>query len=377
MSRRPDLQQNLRLIARERYDDVIQSYLSKIRDNPHIRAVYQIGSIGNPGISDVDLVVVVDGAHAPYSLNALSVFRGEAPDSLVRYIFPHDVYLFDSASFEDIHYSIYADDLTLLYGEPQPLSVCTADERRWLSLQILLDFTALRLGQFKQLWSGGTIDARGVLLRTASIRHSCRMLRDLGVPVPSVEDYSRRVAGARDRYADLEPHEILGLFEESFVQFSEVARKAAACFAERALSYYSDVDVSSALRVNPGQLLRFTDRVIQENSAGSDPSTIHYPKAALFHYLAFTRVECSVGYAAARQLAHAGDEVYEMHPGYEVVLRRRLEAISMHHQFLSQNSLAFAMKGVPGFVAPSERRSRRAGRRSVIGDESFSTAAAA
>lgn len=344
------IEHSIRPLTREKYEEAIAKYLAKVKGYPHVRAVYQIGSIGHPGISDVDLVVVVDRVRDPHGLSTLSVYQGESHDSPTRYIFPHDVYLFDTASFLDFRYSVYADNLSLLYGEPQSESSRSPEEERWLSLQILFDFTVLRLAQFRNLFSSGTLDARGILVRVASIKHSSRMLRTLGIECPTVQDFARRVAAARDRYTDVSPHDLIKLFEESFLRFAEVAEAASAYFDQHVLLYYSEVDPGSVLKINRHQILRFVDHAVERNRASTDPFAVFYPKVAFFHYLAFRWCDNVIGRAAARHLAHAGDEVFEMKPEYESILRRRLQAISHHHSFLLENRLSFAMKGIPGFV---------------------------
>lgn len=340
---------NVQPLGHEHYAAALDHYLAQIQPNPHVRAVYQIGSIGTPGVSDLDLVVVVDRVRDPFWLKQLSV-HATAPPDLVRYIFPHDVYVYDVASFRNVRQTLFADNLTLRYGEPQPVTPADPDEMRWLSLQILFDFTVSRLAQFKSMLATGKIDVRGVLLRVASIKHSLALLQNLGEDLPHVSSFADRITAARDDAANVSPDEARALFEEAFTHFSLVAEAAASYFTRHALTYYGDAEISSLLKLNAHQLLRFADGASHVNAPGGDPLTVVYPAAAFFHFLAFTRYDHFVGRSARAHLAYAGDEVYELHAEYERVLRTRLQALSDHYDFLRANDLRFAMSGTPGLL---------------------------
>ncbi len=344
-----DIIQSIHPLTEDTYDQVLDDYLGQIEPNPHVRAVYQIGSIGHPGISDLDLIVVVDPVRDPFWLNQLSVHQQGRSD-LVRYVFPHDVYVYDVESFKDIRFSLYANNLKLLYGEAQKTNPADDEAQRWLSLQIIFDFTASRLAQFKNIYAGGKLDARGVLLRVASIKHSYALLQNLGIELPEVADFVRRVMAARDDHAAASPQTLHDLFVESTERFSQIVGAASDYFAHSVLSYGSDVDASNVLKLNALQLLRFIDDGAALNQLGADRLNVYYPKPSFFHFLSFTRYDHLVGRRACSHLTYSGDEVYEVHAGYEATLARRLQALSNHFGFLHENRLQFAMKGNPGFV---------------------------
>lgn len=68
------------------YEDAINRMIEKISKKNGVLSIYQIGSISNPGISDIDILVVFEDNYK-CSLNPLSDLK-----ILDRYLFVHDLY---------------------------------------------------------------------------------------------------------------------------------------------------------------------------------------------------------------------------------------------------------------------------------------------
>lgn len=101
-----------RPVAREAYIQAIDGVVRVLRAQPAVRAIYQVGGIRSPGISDVDLLVVfhddVDSTFDP--LQGLSA--GE------RYLFPHSQFGLPERFFPAAIRFGFFHDYQLLYGLP-------------------------------------------------------------------------------------------------------------------------------------------------------------------------------------------------------------------------------------------------------------------
>ena len=46
-------------VSREIYDEVTDKLISKLISNTNVISIYTIGHVGNPGISDIDMLIIV------------------------------------------------------------------------------------------------------------------------------------------------------------------------------------------------------------------------------------------------------------------------------------------------------------------------------
>jgi hypothetical protein len=336
-------------ISIEVYEKVVNRYIAFVSAFPIVKAVYQIGSVGAPGVSDLDLVVVVENCYDPAQMNQLSVLQPQT-DNLIKYLFIHDIYLYDRESFSNFHYTNYCDNLILLYGAPQPIVKTDETEKRALFLQIIFDFVSSRLAQFQQFLASRQLSVRGALVRLSSIRHSYKMLNDLGIEDPQIHGFIEKVMDMRKEPQAIDEQEVATLFLESFHQFARVVFLAATYFSENFLNFYSAVDYSNSLRLNSEFTLRFVDETPDVFTSGRNGSRINYPNTVFYHYLAFTKCANLLAEKAKCYLSFSGDESYDLHVTYLNTLVKRLDSISNHLIFLKNNKAFYAMRGHPGFT---------------------------
>ena len=95
------------------YDSAIESYINYIKKFPEVVSVYQIGSITVPGISDIDLVVVLNDAmlcNDNYSIFSNSNQR--FPE-----LFTHDVHIIPNSQASNLFKIAPIFQINLIYGE--------------------------------------------------------------------------------------------------------------------------------------------------------------------------------------------------------------------------------------------------------------------
>ena len=344
---------DIRQIQQETYQEIINDYVTCASKTPNFLSVYQIGSLNNPGISDLDLVVVVENCLDPLEMNRLSV-RNSLSSDLARYIFAHDIYLYDQESFKKIKYTIHCNDLFLLHGKPQTIVEMSKAEEKVLSVQIIFDFISTRLAQFHSFLAIGRLSLRGILLRVSSIKHSNDLLENLGIYDKEIRKFVEKVLEVRKTPGSYSEQLVINMFIESFYYFSRVLHLAAIYFAENYLCFYSEIDSSNSMKINKQFFLKFVENAPEVYKNIINSPIIYYPKEVFYHYLAYTEYNNLIGKKARYHLSYSGDESYEPNKTYENTLKKRLDSISNHLIFLKKNRAYFAMRGNPGFVVDWE-----------------------
>jgi predicted SAM-dependent methyltransferase len=339
---------DIEVLTLEHYKNVISQYVDHLKRFPFVKALYQIGSVNDPGISDIDLIVVVDDCIDMLGINQLSVYNNNN-SFLINYLFIHDIYLYNTASFKNLPYSIYFDELKLLYGEPQSIEIPTQEETNALALQIVFDFVSSRLTQFQRLLAAGRLGVRGTLVRLASIKYSYMLLNKLGIQDDEIQHFVARILDMRKDYRKINERELTSTFFESFYYFSRIVLLAAAYFSDHYLNFWGAVDFSNSLRLDRDFSLKFRPETPNLYRQITIEPIIYYPPPVFYHYLAYTETSNLLAEKARLYLSSSGGERYDLERDYKMTLQKRLESISDHFAFLKRNHASYAMAGHPGF----------------------------
>ena len=336
-------------IGHDVYNTVIDRYIAHISKLSFVKSVYQIGSVRDPGISDLDLVVVVDECYDPLKIGMLSIFRNNI-HCQTKNTFLHDIYLYNQHSFKRILYSNYCDNMKLLYGVDQQLDVPDRSELDILSMQIIFDFVASRLAQFQQFIAGGRISLRGILVRVSSIKHSYSLLAKLGINDSEIQDFVCKVEKMRREHENVSDIDIHETFLASFYFFSRIVHLASKYFFEKYLRFHTDIDASNSLKLNSQFTIKFVEDAPGYYKTVNVEPTIYYPQEVFFHYLAYIKSKSMFAERAKYHLCFSGDERYDIHDNYTRTLDKRLGALSDNLLFLNLNKADFSMRGNPGFL---------------------------
>jgi hypothetical protein len=104
---------------RAAYAVAVERYITRVTSFNTVAAAYQIGSIAVPGLSDIDLILVMRDASpdlaARYDIVTL--------DPADRYLFSHGPLLIDRAGFQTLPLWFPADDARWVWGERLPLDM--------------------------------------------------------------------------------------------------------------------------------------------------------------------------------------------------------------------------------------------------------------
>lgn len=158
----------------------LQEYIKNKREfvgyfkcHPAVRAIYEIGSINNPGISDLDLILVLRDK------GVLESSDYEFLNKLQNSIFIHSPFVISDSLFSYINYIFYASNMHKLAGKTykflQPTSNSQHNQLAWL---ICAEAAVGRLGDIVyQITLREQVSLRKLLLKLNSIKHNINLLR--------------------------------------------------------------------------------------------------------------------------------------------------------------------------------------------------------
>lgn len=175
------------------YQSQINEYVCRAKNFDGVCSIYLMGSIKAPGLSDIDLLVVVDDNFYESKSKNLSVM------GLDSRVFLHGPIIVPKSLSQELQYIVYASDLACLYGDEclQKWEDLKDDEKNNLAACYLIDFIESRFVQFSRIHYS-KMDKRAWLTRIWSTTHSLSLYRcafeDRLLPerVSSLEDLVRR-----------------------------------------------------------------------------------------------------------------------------------------------------------------------------------------
>jgi hypothetical protein len=106
---------DVRRLALSDYDRALRSYVTALSARRGVKAIYQMGSIRFPGISDIDLIIIVD-RQIETGTDFGRILRATAgPDG--AYIFSHAPYVISEDGFRRLPVLFFADNLQHRWGQ--------------------------------------------------------------------------------------------------------------------------------------------------------------------------------------------------------------------------------------------------------------------
>ncbi|GEM_PF-5000040 len=179
--------------TKRHYQDVITEKVCSIEKHPWVLSVFQMGSVGCPGISDIDLIVVTeDGGFNGSQCNV------KTPDD--DYYFLHDALWIRKRDL---------DNLTNIFCTTKIMTPTINDNFYTIEQFALTDEQKLiylieicfnKLLQISRA-SRRTIDARGLLTRASSIIHSVDLAIELGISnIRQAEIFSKEILQIRQEW---------------------------------------------------------------------------------------------------------------------------------------------------------------------------------
>jgi hypothetical protein len=186
------------------YDAAVAEYLERLEPEPCIRSVYRIGSVGTPGISDIDLLLFLDDQVPVREPRRFSV-RSLSPTA--QYLFMHDTFVLPASAAQRLHWHYRVEQLELIRGEALQLGSVDRERVRDeapANLAVLTDFTLSILRHLVTALVTGRIAVRPMLCLLRSLSHSGSVYRGLALPrLAAMDSYDDAVRELREQAFDL------------------------------------------------------------------------------------------------------------------------------------------------------------------------------
>jgi hypothetical protein len=156
-----------------KYHDYINRLVKKIFDYPQVSAVYQLGGLTQPGISDIDLIVVTKNDTNKYKKIDLS------RDSLCeteeeKYMLMHPPFVIPENSINNLESFFYCSDLRLKAGKNYIIESENKDLIMTSEIYKLVSFLAHTYPRF---YHKRSLSIRSFLTFSYSLKHTYRILQ--------------------------------------------------------------------------------------------------------------------------------------------------------------------------------------------------------
>jgi hypothetical protein len=167
------------------HDAALQRMRGRLAALPGVRAVYQIGGVSTPGISDLDMVAIFDdGVRCAADPRA-----GLSADD--RYLFAHEIYGTHVATFREVasissfhgYRLVHGDDLLVSEAmAPPPV----AADQRVLETQIALEFLLKMYINLAVQRAYRALKVRGLFLHARALAYDMEFLGVASGPLPAL-----------------------------------------------------------------------------------------------------------------------------------------------------------------------------------------------
>jgi hypothetical protein len=123
-------------VGRPAYEDAVRRMQERLVTQPGLKAVYQIGGVSTPGVSDIDMVVVFDD-EATCPLDPLADLSADD-----RYLFIHSLYGSGASHFRAAQRHSFFHNYKLLWGTDllDPAAVPAGEAEARLKAQVALEY---------------------------------------------------------------------------------------------------------------------------------------------------------------------------------------------------------------------------------------------
>jgi len=162
-----------------RYDAARDAYIERVRNLKGVVSIYQMGGVSAPGISDLDLIVVMENdVTPPDAVHFGTSMMTEAQ----RYIFFHPGAMVTRREvFPRLGLLTYAANLEHRWGEH--IAIQAQDNPHWIDCANLIDQSTHLLHALTKSAVSKVIYIRRMIMALSSIGHTIALARSIGLDI--------------------------------------------------------------------------------------------------------------------------------------------------------------------------------------------------
>lgn len=125
------------------YMEVRDRYVDAISKDSNVVSIFEFGNISLPGVSDLDLIVVLESKPSRETVKLLQTWKTITPKA--RYVFVHTPMICSIENFKDVPLVFPLQKLKKLYGRDLEFSSLSSTEKRFRDIGNFLDFSFFSL----------------------------------------------------------------------------------------------------------------------------------------------------------------------------------------------------------------------------------------
>tara|TARA_Y100001968_G_scaffold144788_1_gene132202 strand:+ start:90 stop:1190 length:1101 start_codon:yes stop_codon:yes gene_type:complete len=339
-----------KFLTEENYVIELNNYLSRAKKVEGLVSVVTLGSVGAPGLSDLDVICVVEDDSRANDLYPLRVSKKDHE----RGIFIHPPIIIPKSLFKEIDYIFPVSNLVDCYGLSlaSEKSTLARDVEKSLSLVYLMDFTFSRLLQHSVVRANNIVEKRNWLTRLWSLTHTQRLCNDVGLVLkPSWESLLSEIRDVRKKWnsgVECSDEKFWNLYQRLF------------CVHLQLLPEIFKKELEFLELNKPSLDLRFGNknkRIFCKSSVKFPLPINHYTKywssvLKINYQTLFSPIEYSL------RLAHYGfstsADLTLSDNSYGQILKKRGALVRKYNEFLDNAGITFSLRGNLGLPVKNE-----------------------
>jgi hypothetical protein len=347
------------------YERTLARFVEYVSDLPGVQAVYRFGSLSHPGISDLDVLVVVADDVSPWTLQG--ILAATRTDPITQFLFAHPPLVVPEAEVAEVRWVHTLDGLGPVWGVALDVPAPPEEVRRWLRVAEYVDFTFSVRSVLRSLEEVGL---RNLLLLMTSCVHSLQAASEISGIVMHAP-FAERVRALREGAAAHQPQSLQGVAEAA-KHLVEALRKADRVVAEALVAQgaTAPTPVREVVPWADGRFYAFAFPLRSSNGVvggglwwrylGLDPRVEVYPSFYLGQFATYALGSGPFS-RAHRVLFGTRWAALLTDPGYREVLRRRLTLVERIYEVVRRGGLVpMVPLGIgfrdPARIRPSRRR---------------------
>lgn len=205
-------------VAPEVYENTLDKIVDFLKKEAAVKAIYRLGNINHPGISDLDLVVLFKD-ESTCELNPDNFLNSDD-----KYLLTHEIFGASESQFKKvIHYSFW-DNLKCIWGEPMELDgsqiVLSEQEKAFYKTQIGLEFLQKNYIELSIQKKYGVIKMRSLIQEIKGVRYDLDFLNIQGLKINEcMEHFLNRL----DHYFEMpfDPKEFSHWLDQYYIALEE------------------------------------------------------------------------------------------------------------------------------------------------------------
>ncbi len=224
------------IVERKKYDEVLEDIIKGLSSIPSVKQIYQFGSVGAPGISDIDLLIILPDSISKKDVQLLKQEHYNLLNNYRYFIGCHHPYFASESLLTDYFLVRPFSNLNLLYGEGVRFPEIQLSEKDWLALiwELCLNYYP---SIFQYYLLKRQIKIRFSIQVANAMRFIIDLLPQIGIdPRSGFQDFCKSVEELRQNWASLSKQQLEQSVLDIFAEGSRLSYQIIFLLKERLLA---------------------------------------------------------------------------------------------------------------------------------------------